>query len=90
LQAQWPLGDPAKGAAVYSANCAACHGIQGAGGIGLPLNPSLFVQAQSNADLLAFLQAGRPGTAMAGFKDRLPDADLADVIAFLRLWQPQP
>ena len=90
LQAQWPLGDPAKGAAVYSANCAACHGIQGAGGIGLPLNPSPFIQAQSNADLLAFLLAGRPGTAMAGFKDRLPDADLADVIAFLRLWQPQP
>jgi mono/diheme cytochrome c family protein len=87
---QWPLGDPAKGAEVYSASCAACHGVQGAGGIGLPLNPSPFVQFQSNADLLAFLQAGRPGTAMAGYLDILPETDLADVIAFLRLWQPQP
>jgi cytochrome c oxidase cbb3-type subunit 3 len=90
LQAQWPLGDPAQGAAVYSANCAACHGVQGGGGIGLPLNPSKFIQSQSNADLLAFLEAGRPGTAMAGFKGRLAESDLANVIAFLRLWQPQP
>jgi cbb3-type cytochrome c oxidase subunit III len=90
LLAQWPLGDPAKGAEVYSASCAACHGVQGAGGIGLPLNPSPFVQSQSNADLLAFLQAGRPGTAMAGYLDILPETDLANVIAFLRLWQPQP
>jgi len=88
LQDQWPLGDPAKGAAVYSANCAACHGVQGAGGIGFPLNPSPFVQSQTNADLLAFIQTGRSGTAMAGFKDRLSETDLADVIAFLRLWQP--
>jgi cytochrome c oxidase cbb3-type subunit 3 len=90
LQEQWPLGDPAQGAAVYSTNCAACHGVQGGGGIGLPLNPSQFIQSQSNADLLSFLQAGRPGTAMAGFKDRLPETDLANVIAFLRLWQPEP
>jgi mono/diheme cytochrome c family protein len=87
LQAQWPLGDPAKGAQVYSASCAACHGVQGGGGIGLPLNPSPFVQSQSNADMLAFLQAGRPGTAMASYQDILPETDLADVIAFLRLWQ---
>lgn len=90
LQDQWPLGDAAQGASVYSANCSACHGVQGGGGIGLPLNPSKFIQSQSNADLLAFLQTGRPGTAMAGFEDRLPESDLANVIAFLRLWQPQP
>jgi mono/diheme cytochrome c family protein len=90
LQEQWPLGDPTQGAAVYSANCAVCHGVQGGGGIGLPLNPSKFIQSQSNADLLAFIQAGRPGTAMAGFNGRLAETDLANVIAFLRLWQPQP
>lgn len=90
LQEQWPLGEAAHGALVYSANCSACHGVQGGGGIGLPLNPSQFIQSQSNVSLLAFLQTGRPGTAMAGFKGRLPETDLADVIAFLRLWQPQP
>ena len=89
LQAQWPLGDPANGALVYSTTCAACHGVQGAGGIGLPLNPSQFVQSQTNAKLLAFLQEGRPGTAMAGYLDILNETELADVIAFLRLWQPK-
>jgi cbb3-type cytochrome c oxidase subunit III len=90
LQKQWPLGDPALGAAVYSANCAVCHGVQGGGGIGKQLNPSQFIQSQTNADLLAFIETGRPGTAMAGFKGRLSETDLANVIAFLRLWQPQP
>lgn len=90
LQKQWPLGDSALGAAVYSGNCAVCHGVQGGGGIGKQLNPSQFIQSQTNADLLAFIETGRPGTAMAGFKGRLTETDLANVIAFLRLWQPQP
>lgn len=88
LRDQWPIGDPASGALLYTANCSACHGIQGEGGIGLALNPNAFIQSQTNTELLAFLQQGRPGTAMAGFADRLSDAELADVIAFLRLWQP--
>ncbi len=88
LRDQWPIGDPASGALLYTANCSACHGVQGEGGIGFALNPSPFIQGQTNAELLAFLQQGRPSTAMAGFADRLSDAQLADVIAFLRLWQP--
>ena len=31
---------------------------------------------------------GRPGTAMAGWKDRLTEAEIADIIAFLRTWNP--
>lgn len=87
LSAQWPLGDAAAGAEVYSADCSPCHGIQGEGGIGLKLNPSTFIQSQTNAQLLSFIKAGRTGTAMAGFSGRLNDTQLADVIAFLRLWQ---
>jgi mono/diheme cytochrome c family protein len=87
LSANWPLGDPAAGALDYTANCSACHGIQGEGGVGLALHPSSFVKGQTNAALLAFLQEGRPGTAMAGFTDKLDEAQLANIIAFLRLWQ---
>jgi mono/diheme cytochrome c family protein len=87
LSAQWPLGDPAAGAIAYTANCAACHGTQGEGGIGLKLHPSAFVQGQNNAGMLAFLQEGRAGTAMAGFAGKLDETTLADIIAFLRLWQ---
>ncbi len=56
LRAQWPLGDPANGASVYSANCAACHGIQGEGGVGAALNPNTYIQDSSNSvvvDLIA-------------------------------------
>jgi mono/diheme cytochrome c family protein len=87
LQADWPLGDPGAGAQVYSASCAPCHGVQGEGGIGKALHPNAFVQEQTNAELVAFLLAGRPGTAMSGFEGRLPETELADLVAFLRLWQ---
>lgn len=87
LQAQWPIGDIAPGAILYSANCAACHGVQGEGGIGLALFQSTWIQEQSNAELVQFLFDGRPGTAMAGFDGRLNETEAADIVAFLRLWQ---
>ena len=87
LSQQWPLGDSTAGAVVYSTNCAPCHGSGGEGGIGKAMNPNEYIQATNSADLVKFLQDGRPGTAMAGFKGRLTDEQLADVIAFLRLWQ---
>jgi mono/diheme cytochrome c family protein len=87
LQSSWPLGDPAAGAMAYTISCSACHGIQGEGGIGLPLKSSQFVQSQSNAQLFDLISKGRTGTAMAGFADRLSEADIANVVAFLRLWQ---
>jgi mono/diheme cytochrome c family protein len=89
LRDQWPMGDPTSGAAVYSTYCSPCHGPQGEGGIGKPMQPNEFVQTNTNAQLVDFLLAGRPGTAMAGFKGRLVETELADVIAFLRLWQPK-
>ncbi|HEX6304004.1 MAG TPA: cytochrome c, partial [Anaerolineales bacterium] len=87
LQGQWPIGDVASGAILYSANCAACHGVQGEGGIGLPLFQSTWIQEQSNAELVQFLFHGRPGTAMAGFDGRINETEAADLVAFLRLWQ---
>jgi mono/diheme cytochrome c family protein len=86
-QAQWPLGDVASGAIAYSANCAACHGVQGEGGIGPNLYQSSGIQEQSNAELVQFILEGRPGTAMAGFEGRLSETAIADIVSFLRLWQ---
>jgi len=91
LNQQWPLGDPALGAETYATSCRPCHGANGEGGGdgAFPvLNPNEFVQSNSNAEMVAFLLKGRPGTAMAGFKDRLAESELANVTAFLRSWQP--
>lgn len=87
LSDQWPLGDAASGAALYSANCLVCHGPQGEGGIGKPLHPSAYVQSQNNSELVKFIGEGRAGTAMAGFTGRLSEAEMADLVAFLREWQ---
>jgi mono/diheme cytochrome c family protein len=88
LAVQWPIGDSTAGAEIYSTYCLPCHGAQGEGGIGLPLNPSEFVASSTTPELVDFILSGREGTAMAGFDGRLTETQIADVIAFLRLWQP--
>lgn len=87
LKENWPPGAAAVGAELYSAQCAACHGAQGEGGVGMPLHSSKFVTGSSNADLLRFIQDGRPGTSMAGFAGRLTEQEIADIIAWLRTLQ---
>lgn len=88
LRQNWPPGDVSTGGELYTAQCAACHGAQGEGGVGLPLANSAFIQGQTTADLLRFIQKGRPGTSMTGFADRLVEQQIADVIAWLRSLQP--
>jgi mono/diheme cytochrome c family protein len=89
LAEQWPLGDPVLGAETFASSCANCHGAEGEGlGVFPQLNPNEFVQSLSNAELVTFVQEGRVGTAMAGFEGRLTETEIANVIAFLRTWQP--
>ena len=88
LQEQWPLGDPVAGGEIYSTYCLPCHGAQGEGGIGPAMQPNVFIQETINADLVEFMLDGRAGTAMAGFDGRLSEEELANLVAFLRTWQP--
>jgi len=88
LQEQWPMGDPIAGEEVYRTSCLPCHGAQGEGGIGPAMQPSPFVQENINSALIEFLLEGRTGTAMAGFDGRLNEEELANLVAFLRTWQP--
>lgn len=88
LQDQWPIGDATSGQELYSKKCAPCHGPEGMGGVGLALKPNEYIQGLKNAEMIEFLKVGRTGTAMAGFKGRLTDAELADIVTFLRTWQP--
>jgi len=87
LQAS-PAANLADGAALYSANCAACHGAQGEGGVGKPLQQSQFVQGESDQNLKQLIMDGRVGTAMVGFQNRLDDRQVNSIIALLRLWNP--
>lgn len=89
-------GDPARGFELYQGTCMACHGPNGEGipGLGKPWVGSEFINARTDAEMLAFLLVGRPaddplnttGVAMLprGGNPNLTDDDLLDLIAFMR------
>jgi mono/diheme cytochrome c family protein len=90
----------ARGESVFNGTCIACHGVGGIGveGLGKPLTTSTFVAGLSDDDLLAFLVVGRADTdplnttgmvmPARGGNIALTDADLRDVIAYLRTLAP--
>jgi high-affinity iron transporter len=84
--------DPARGKAIYGANCTACHGVAGDGkgpaAIALQPRPTDFTRAswwtnRQDAELAATIRVGKPGTSMTAFAT-LSDADVADLVAYLR------
>jgi mono/diheme cytochrome c family protein len=94
-----PKLDPAAikaGKTTFLTVCASCHGPQAAGinGLGKPLVGSAFFNSHTDAELLAFLQVGRPvddplnttGVVMParGGRLSLTDTDLTNVISYIR------
>ena len=80
-------GDSANGAAIFAANCAACHGENAAEG---PVGPTLVsaeMAAKDDDHYRQTLLNGIEGTAMAAWGDRLSAEEIEDVIAFLRSLQ---
>jgi mono/diheme cytochrome c family protein len=75
------------GKALYSSNCASCHGEDGSGGVGPSLLGNAYVQLHDDEELIAFILAGRPGTAMNGFEGIIAPEELANLVALLRSWQ---
>jgi disulfide bond formation protein DsbB len=89
-------GDATRGKQLFSQSCAACHGpdAKGMPGLGKDMTTSAFIKAQSDAQLLDFVKKGRPVTDPAnttkvdmppkGGNPALTDAQLVDIIAFMR------
>lgn len=89
-------GDTVRGLELYETSCMACHGEGGLGveNLGMPWVGSTFINARTDAEMLAFLQVGRPaddpenttGIAMLprGGNPTLTDDDLLDLIAYMR------
>jgi len=75
------------GKELYAAYCASCHAPDGTGGIGKNLRGNTFTQSKSDEELIDFILAGRPGTAMDGFEGILSPEQLINVVALLRTWQ---
>ena len=74
-----------QGEKVYTTACLACHQ---AGGQGIPgVFPAITGSAIATGDInkhIDMIMNGKPGTAMAGFKDQLNDVELAAVVTYQR------
>jgi len=72
-----------KGEAVYNAQCLACHGAQGEGGVGNAIAGSAIALGDSGTHLDVGIK-GVAGTAMQAFGGQLNDVDMAAVITYQR------
>lgn len=73
-----------KGKTLYQTQCAACHGMEGQGGVGLPLKGSSVVVGKPIERHIKLVLNGVPGTAMQAFSAQLNEKELAAVITFER------
>jgi mono/diheme cytochrome c family protein/rhodanese-related sulfurtransferase len=87
-------GDSARGARLYTADCARCHGPLPDGGTATTaphLTNAAFLDVANDAFLAFAIARGRPGTPMEPWKGKLSDAQIGDVVAYLRsLAAPPP
>ncbi len=79
----WDLADLEKrGEKVYAANCVACHGAQGQGGVGKALAGSAIVQDADKGKQLQIVLNGKG--QMPAWKGKLSDTDIAAVVTFTK------
>jgi mono/diheme cytochrome c family protein len=78
-----PGGEQSEGQAVYSANCARCHGPDGEGGVGPKLNDGAVVENFPDIeDQLAIIREGRAG--MPAWEDSLTPEEIQAVADYTR------
>ena len=84
ILAQAPRSDAAPGRTTFETRCAPCHGATGNGGdTGPPIASRL--AARDDETLAAFIRSGAPARGMPA--QTIPDADMADLLKYLRVLQ---
>ena len=89
-------GDIEKGKDLYRESCRHCHGFAGKGDGEMAeyLDPhpanlaSQSTQAKTDQELKEVILKGRSGTAMVGLEGALEEAQLNDLLAFIRSLRP--
>jgi cytochrome c oxidase cbb3-type subunit 3 len=77
------------GGQLYMAHCAACHGDQGDGGVGVPLALPAFLESVDDSFLRTTIRLGRPGRVMPAFST-LSDAQVDALVGHIRGWSGKP
>jgi mono/diheme cytochrome c family protein len=79
----------ARGEALFGITCASCHGVSGYGSPMAPaLNNALFLENTSDAAMRQIIAMGVSGTVMPAWGGRLSEAQINDLIAYLRSQAP--
>lgn len=84
--------NPEAGKKIYLESCQNCHGPTGKGDSDMAayLSPppanltAMATQSKTDAQLRKVILEGRPGTAMTGYEGAFEEAQLADLIAYIR------
>jgi DMSO reductase family type II enzyme heme b subunit len=100
LPTQSNAQDLARGEELYDQWCAECHGVDGAGAgsaapymLPQPRDFTLGVyqirttangELPTDQDLSRVVKLGMPGTAMPGWDSKLSDAEIADIVAYIK------
>lgn len=90
-------GNPKNGEAIYSKHCVRCHGPaldgQGPDGQYLIVPPANFHSMDSRLktdwELLLTISHGVLFTPMHGWRDRLNDQEMLDVLSYIRMMAPR-
>ncbi len=93
VQAQDLAGDAHRGKSVYEQHCRRCHGAGGWGdgpdALGLNIPPANFhrfiTQMKSDEQLFTTIEFGLALSPMHGWRGRLTDQQMEDVIAYVRV-----
>ncbi len=78
-----------RGEELFARHCSSCHGLDGKGGVGVPISMPSFIDSVSNRYLSATIRHGRPGRIMPAF-ETLSDAQVNAIVMYLRNWSNKP
>jgi cytochrome c oxidase cbb3-type subunit 3 len=73
----------ALGESLYKANCAACHGQLGEGGVGPNLTDDYWIHGGSIKDVFKTIKYGVPEKGMISWKSQLRPTDMHKVSSFI-------
>jgi len=74
---------------LYARHCSVCHGIDGKGGVGVPIALPSFLNSVPDTYLKKTIRLGRPGRIMPAFES-LSDAQVAAIVKHIRGWSNEP
>lgn len=77
-------GDPKLGAPIYALNCQKCHGTPTMRGEAIHLANARFLESATDPFMRWAIVHGRPGTPMEAWQPKLSDADVDNVVAYIR------